>query len=190
MLFGEPLEEVEIEEKYSKEWEKHPMRKPYLKEVILNAAVGESGPRFERAKTILSQITGRVPSERPAKKSIRDFGIRKGEPIAAIVTLRGEEAKEMLDRCLYAKDYIIKQKAFDQQGNFSFGITEHVDIRDAPFDPMLGTIGFNVVVKLERPGYRLKYRRNQRKKIPKKHLITKEEAMEFASKEFNIKIVK
>ncbi|MHA1303331.1 MAG: 50S ribosomal protein L5 [Candidatus Heimdallarchaeaceae archaeon] len=190
MLYGEPLEEIKITDKYSKEWEAHPMRKPYLKAVIINACVGESGPRFERAKTILQQITNRVPSERVAKKSVRDFGIRKGEPIAAIVTLREEEAREMLDRCLYAKDYIIKEKAFDSQGNFSFGITEHVDVRDAPFDPMLGTIGFNVVVKLERPGYRLKYRRNKRKRIPKKHLLTKEETMEFVHKEFNVKIVK
>ncbi len=189
MMFGEPLKEIEITEKYSKEWEAHPMRKPRLKAVILNACIGESGPRFERAKAILQKITNRVPSERVAKKSIRDFGIRKGEPIAAVVTLRYDDAKEILDRCLYAKDYIIKEKAFDNQGNFSFGIKEHVDIKDAPFDPMLGTIGFNVVVKLERPGYRLKYRRNKRKRIPKRHLITKEEAMEFVHKEFNVKIV-
>ncbi|MHA1222404.1 MAG: 50S ribosomal protein L5 [Candidatus Heimdallarchaeaceae archaeon] len=171
------------------EWKKHPMRKPRLRAVIINASIGESGPRFERAKEILRQITKKEPVDRAAKESVRGFGIRKGEPIAAVVTLRGEEAKTMLKRLLYAHDYMIKASSFDKQGNFAFGITEHVDIEDAPFDPMLGTIGFNVVVKLDRPGYRLKYRQKKRKKIPKKHLLTPEEAKEFMRLEFDVNII-
>ena len=175
--------------RYEEEWKKHPMRKPRLAALIINSCVGESGPRFERAKEVLRQITNKEPVERYAKKTVRGFNIRKGEPIAAVVTLRGEEAKKMLKRLLYATDYIIKASSFDEQGNFSFGIREHVDIENAPFDPMLGTIGFNVIVKLERPGYRLKYRQLKRKKIPKKHLLTKEEAIEFAQKELGIKVI-
>ena len=54
---------------------------------------------------------------------------------------------------------------------------------------MLGTIGFNVIVKLERPGYRLKYRQRKRKRIPKKHLLTPSEAMEFMRVEFGVNII-
>lgn len=175
--------------KFDEEWKKHPLRKPRLAALIINSCVGESGPRFERAKEILRQITNKEPVERYAKKTVRGFGIRKGEPIAAVVTLRGEDAYAMLKRLLYAKDFQIKASSFDQYGNFSFGIREHVDIENAPFDPMLGTIGFDVIVKLERPGYRLKYRQRKRKRIPKKHLLTREEAMEFMKKEFGVKII-
>lgn len=174
---------------YEDEWKKHPMRKPRLKALIINSCVGESGPRFERTKEILRQITNCEPVDRVAKRSERGFSIRKGEEIAAVVTLRGEEAKNMLKRLLYAHDYRVKASSFDGQGNFAFGITEHVDIENAPFDPMLGTIGFNVIVKLERPGYRLKYRQQKRKKVPKKHLLTPSEAMEFVRTEFEVRIV-
>ena len=160
------VEEQVFVPKYADEWNKYPMRKPKLTSLMINACVGESGPRLERAKEILRQITEKEPVERPAKESIRGFNIRKGEAIAVLITLRGEDAKSMLRRLLYAHDYELKAKAFDQQGNFAFGINEHVDIENAPFDPMLGTIGFNVVVKLERPGYRLKYRQRKRVRIP------------------------
>jgi len=185
----EVVEKEAFVPKFSEEWEKHPMKKPRLKALIINTGVGESGPRFERAKEILRQITNREPVDRPAKESIRGFGIRKGEPIGAVVTVRGEEAQTLLKRLLYAYDYEVKSSSFDQQGNFAFGITEHVDIEDAPFDPMLGTIGFNVVVKIERAGYRVKYRQRKRQKLPKKQYLNPEEAMEFVATEFNMKII-
>ncbi|MHA1200069.1 MAG: 50S ribosomal protein L5 [Candidatus Heimdallarchaeaceae archaeon] len=185
----EVLEQEAFVPKFTEEWEKHPMKKPILKALIINTCVGESGPRFERAKEILRQITKREPVDRPAKDSIRGFGIRKGEPIAAVVTLRGEDASVLLRRLLYAYDYEVKSSSFDQQGNFAFGITEHVDIEDAPFDPMLGTIGFNVIVKIERPGYRVKYRQRKRQKIPKKQYVSPEEAKEFITTEFDMRIV-
>ena len=188
-MSDEVVEEQPIAPQFAEEWEKNPMRKPKLAALIINSCIGESGPRFERAKEILKQITNCEPVERYAKETVRGFAIRKGEPIAAMVTLRGEEAKTALKRLLYAHDHIVKASSFDMQGNFAFGIDEHVDIENAPFDPMLGTIGFNVVVKLERPGYRLKYRQYKRTRIPKKHLLTPEEAMEFVRTEFGVTIV-
>ncbi|MHA2357596.1 MAG: 50S ribosomal protein L5 [Candidatus Heimdallarchaeaceae archaeon] len=187
-MSDEAVEQEAYIPQFKEEWKKNPMKRPRLAALLINASVGESGPRFERAKEILRQITNKEPVDRAAKQSIRGFAIRKGEPIAALITLRGEEAKDMLKRLLYANDYIIKATSFDQQGNFAFGIKEHVDIENAPFDPMLGTIGFNVVVKLERPGYRLKYRQRKRKKIPKKHLLTPSEAMEYMITEFGVTI--
>lgn len=188
-MSDEVIEQEQAPLQYAEEWAKNPMRKPRLTALIINSSVGESGPRFERTKEILRQITSCEPVDRVAKRSERGFGIRQGEPIAAVVTMRGENAKAMLKRLLYAHDYELKASSFDQQGNFAFGIIEHVDIENAPFDPMLGTIGFNVVVKLERPGYRLKYRQHKKQRIPKKHLLTPSEAMEFVRTEFEVKIV-
>ncbi len=183
------IEQEPIVLQFAEDWKKHPMKKPILKAVIVNTCVGESGPRFERSKEILRQITEKEPVDRPAKESIRGFSITKGEPIAAVVTLRREDAKNILKRLFYALDYEIQASSFDEQGNFAFGITEHVDIENAPFDPSLGTIGFNVVVKIERPGYRLKYRQRLRQRVPRKHLVTPEEAMEFIRTEFEVNIM-
>jgi large subunit ribosomal protein L5 len=184
----EVIEQEQFVPQYAEEWKKNPLRKPRLSALIINSCVGESGPRFEKAKDVLRTITNRQPVEKYAKQTVRGFNIRKGEPIAAVVTIRGEEAKTMLKRLLYALDYEIKGASFDQQGNFAFGITEHVDIENAPFDPMLGTIGFNVIVKIERAGYRLKYRQQKRQKIPKRHLVTPSESMEYLRTEFGLKI--
>ena len=188
-MSDEVAETKSIPSQFEEEWKKHPMRKPKLASVIINSCVGESGPSFERAKEILRQITDREPVERFAKETVRGFNIRKDEAIAAVITLRGEEAHQLLKRFLYAKDFMIKESSFDKQGNFSFGITEHVDIENAPFDPTLGTIGFNVTVKLERPGYRLKYRQRKRHRISKNHMLTKEEALKYVQIEFNVQIV-
>ena len=185
----EVMEQAQFEPKFTDEWKKNPMKKPRLKALIINTCVGESGPRYERSKEILRQITNREPVDKPAKQSIRGFNIRKGESIASVVTLRGEEAAKALRRFLYAYDYEVKASSFDQQGNFAFGIREHVDIEDAPFDPMLGTIGFNVVVKIERAGYRIKYRQRKRQSVPRKHLVTPEEAKEYLVTEFGVKII-
>ena len=77
----EAIEQEQIELQFAEEWKKNPLKKPRLIAVIINTCVGESGPRFERSKEILRQITKREPVDRPAKESIRGFNIRKGEPI-------------------------------------------------------------------------------------------------------------
>jgi len=91
-MSDEVIEEQTIAPQFAEEWEKNPMRKPRLAALIINSCIGESGPRFERAKEILKQITNCEPVERYAKQTVRGFAIRKGEPIAALVTLRGDEA--------------------------------------------------------------------------------------------------
>ena len=62
------------------------------------------------------------------------------------------------------------------------------DIKDVKYDPEIGIIGLEVCITLEKPGYRIKRRRIMKKKIPSKHLIKKEDAIEFMKKEFNVKI--
>ncbi len=73
------------------DWEAHPMRKPRIAKVTINIGVGESGERLTKAETMLEQLVGQKPIRRRAKQTNRDFGIRRGEPIAVKVTLRGGE---------------------------------------------------------------------------------------------------
>ncbi|MFN4336361.1 MAG: 50S ribosomal protein L5 [Candidatus Nitrosocaldus sp.] len=155
------------------------MRSIRIGKVVLNAAVGKSGEPIEKAKKILEEITGQVPAVRRAKKTIRDFGIHKGEPIAVIVTLRKAKALQVLKRMLAAKGNKIKASSFDDYGNVSFGIREHIDIPGVKYKPELGIIGMDVCISLERPGYRVARRKVKPCEIGKEQRINREEAIEF-----------
>jgi len=53
----------------------------------------------------------------------------------------------------------------------------------------IGIIGLEAAVTLQRPGFRIKKRRLKKKRVHRKHLITKEEAIEFVKREFNVEVV-
>jgi large subunit ribosomal protein L5 len=73
-------------------------------------------------------------------------------------------------------------------GNFSFGIKEYIDLPGMKFDPDIGIFGMDVCVTLERRGYRVK-RKRLKSKVGKKHLISKQEAIEWVKREFEVEIV-
>ncbi|MCK4424408.1 50S ribosomal protein L5, partial [Candidatus Bathyarchaeota archaeon] len=102
------------------------MLKPRIEKVVVNMSVGKSGEPLEKAARVLKDLTGQNPCKRKARKTVRDFGIRKGEPIACIVTLRKQRAVEFLKKALTVLDNKISKDCFDKQGNFSFGIKEHI----------------------------------------------------------------
>jgi len=168
------------------DWEAHPMRKPRIAKLTINIGVGESGERLTKAETMLENLVGQKPIRRRAKQTNRDFGIRRGEPIAVKVTLRGEKAEKMLDRLLEAVDRKLKAGNFDEHGNFCFGIDEHINIPGVEYDPEIGIFGMDVCVTLERPGYRVAKRKRQRKKLATKHKLTKDEGIVFAMEKFNV----
>ncbi|GAB6102743.1 50S ribosomal protein L5 [Thermococcus atlanticus] len=167
------------------DWEAHPMRKPRIAKVTINIGVGESGERLTKAEKMLEQLVGQKPIRRRAKQTNKDFGIRRGEPIAVKVTLRGEKAEEMLKRLLAAVDNKLKAGNFDEHGNFCFGIQEHINIPGVEYDPEIGIFGMDVCVTLERPGFRVARRKRRRKKIPNRHKLTKDEGIVFVQEEFN-----
>jgi len=74
------------------------MKKISLAKVVLNMGVGKSGEPIEIGKKTLALITGKKPNARNAKKSQRDWGVRKGEPIGVAVTVRGNDATELLKK--------------------------------------------------------------------------------------------
>ncbi|WP_297465291.1 50S ribosomal protein L5 [Thermococcus sp.] len=170
------------------DWEAHPMRKPRIEKVTINIGVGESGERLTKAEKMLQDLVGQKPIRRRAKQTNRDFGIRRGEPIAVKVTLRGEKARQMLDRLLEAVDRKLQTGNFDEHGNFCFGIQEHINIPGVEYDPEIGIFGMDVCVTLERPGFRVAKRKRQRRKIPNRHKLTKEEGIVFAMEEFNVNV--
>jgi large subunit ribosomal protein L5 len=164
------------------------MLKTKIEKVTVNISVGKSGEPLEKASTILKQLTDQKPCKRKAKKTIRDFGIRKGEPIACLVTLRGEKAKTFLTKALKAVDNKISKGSFDMHGNFSFGIKEHIDIPGTKYTPQLGIFGMDISVSLGRAGYRVNRRHRAKSKIGKKHLLKTEETISFVKEEFGVEI--
>lgn len=61
----------------------------------------------------------------------------------------------------------LREKQFDVQGNVSFGIAEHIDIPGIRCDPDIGIFGMNVSVTFEKPGYRLKEEKFNKRKFLK-----------------------
>lgn len=179
----------EVVRKVLESWESNPMRKPRLAKVTVNIGVGESGERLRKAAKILEMLTGQKPSERRAKKTIKEFNVRKGEPIAVAVTLRGEKAVSFLNKVLDAVGRRVKASSFDDYGNVSIGIKEHIMLPGVKYDPELGIFGMDVCVTLERPGLRIMRRRVKKSRVPYRQRVSREEAIVFFIRELNTKVV-
>ncbi|MBC8251145.1 MAG: 50S ribosomal protein L5 [Candidatus Nitrosopelagicus sp.] len=164
------------------------MREIRLDKVVLNMGLGKSGDAVEIAKKALGQISDKKVNDRPAKKAIRDWGVRKGEPIGAAVTIRGNDGKELLKRLLEAKGNKINGRSFDKMGNVSFGILEHIDIPGIKYDPKIGILGLNISVRLARPGFSISARSKHKASVGKRHRITPDEAKEYLTKEFGASV--
>jgi len=166
----------------------NPMNKVRIEKVVINMGVGEAGEELKKGQKIIEKITGRKAIQTKCKIKQPLWGIRPGLPIGVKVTLRNQKAEEFIKTALKAKENTLKRKNFDSTGNFGFGIKEYIDLPGTKYDPALGIKGFNVLVSLEKKGYRIKKRKMNKKKIPEKHRITKEDAIEFMKKEFGVEI--
>jgi large subunit ribosomal protein L5 len=164
------------------------MKRIVVHKVVINIGVGRSGEPIDKAKNALLELTNQQPAVRGAKKSVRDFGIHKGEPIGVIVTLRHEPAIEFLKRVVAAKNNVLKASSFDNYGNISVGIHEHIDIPGTKYNPEIGIFGMDVNIVLNRPGYRIAKKSRKSAKIGKMHRINREEAIEFFKQEYGVEV--
>ncbi len=169
--------------------QENPMKKIRLEKIVLNMGVGKSGDAIVIAKKALDSITGKKSCARDAKATQRDWGVRKGEPIGVAVTVRGQDAATILKRLLDAVGNKIKARSFDDFGNVSFGIKEHIDIPGIKYDPQIGILGLEAAVTLARPGFSIRMRSRHKASVGKKHRISKDEATEFLSREFGVSVV-
>ena len=172
------------QEKYTNQ-----MQEPILTKVVVNIGVGESGEKVSRASSLLESLTNQKPVRTAARRTNRDLGVRKGDLIGCKVSLRDEKADAFLKKALEAVDAVINSKWFDEEGNFSFGIEEHINIPGIQYDPQIGIFGMDVCVTIERKGYRIKRRKLKKKKIPKHHRVSKIEAMRFIRDNYGVRVV-
>ena len=164
------------------------MQLPRIEKLTLNIGAGKEQTKLEKAVVLLKKITGIDPVKTITNKRIPSWGLRPGLPIGCMLTLRKTKASELLKRLLEAKDKKLLPNNFDEAGSISFGIPEYIDIPGVDYDPKIGVFGLQVCVTLEKPGYRIKRRKHLPRKIPKKHMISKQEAMVFMQNNFGVRI--
>jgi len=169
--------------------EENQMRNIFVEKVTVNMGLGNNPEELKRAQQIIERITQRKALQTMCKVKQPKWDIRPGIPIGLKVTLRNSSAKEFLERALKAKENQLKKKCFDNRGCFGFGIKEYIDMPGTKYDPALGIRGFDVLVTLSRPGFRIKKRKIKNSRIGKRHLISKKDAMNFMKKIFGVEII-
>jgi len=168
--------------------EENPMKRIRVGKVVVNIGLGKSGEAIERGKKVLEQVTGQTPTQTRAKRSVRDFGIHKGEPIGVVVTVRGDDTTGLIQKLLAAREKKIPESSFDSRGSISFGIKEHIEVPGIRYDPAIGILGMNVSILLERPGYGVARRNRRTSRVGKSHLVTKDEAMQYFRDNFGVTV--
>jgi len=131
------------------------MAVPKVVKVVVNMGVGEavSDPKLlDQAVEELSLIVAQRPAIRRARKSIANFKLREGMPIACTATLRGRRMYEFLDRLLNlalprVRDFRgVSPKAFDGRGNYTLGIREHLIFPELPMAKVQKVKGMNISI--------------------------------------------
>jgi large subunit ribosomal protein L5 len=165
------------------------MRQPRVEKVVVNIGVGEAGDRLVKAQKVLEMVTGQKPRVTIAKVTNRDLGVREGMPIGCMVTLRRDKAETFLVKALAIRENRVQMYSFDPEGNLSFGISDYTDFAGMKYDPEIGIFGMDVSVCIERPGRRVAIRRIMKKKLPKSHRMSRQDAANFMREKFKVEVV-
>jgi len=167
----------------------NPMREVLLEKVTVNVCVGNDKQGMEKSQKLLSNITGKTPVKNCAKKRLATWQIRPGLPIGYKVTLRGEDAVKFLQWVLDSKGKKFKASSIDQNGNFSLGVHEYLDLNGLKYDADIGIMGFELMTTFVRRGFRVKSRLLKTAKVPQRHRVTKEEVLDFMTKNFGVTLI-
>lgn len=139
---------------------KNIMQVPKITKVVLNTSISEAVQNvkaLDAAANELTVITGQKPVIRKARKSIANFKLREGQPIAASVTLRKKKMYEFLTRLINiafprVRDFKgISAKSFDGRGNYTFGVTEQIIFPEINYDKVDKIRGMNITICTSAP---------------------------------------
>merc|ERR1712046_46713 len=154
------------------------MREIKIEKLILNLCTGEGGDKLTKAAKVLEDLTSQKPVESKARYTIRSFSIKRNEKIAVHVTVRGKQAETLLQNGLKVKEHELKKGNFSEDGNFGFGIDEHIDL-GIKYDTNTGIFGMDFYVVLCRAGKRVSKRRARTNRFGKFQRVTGEDAKQW-----------
>lgn len=154
------------------------MRTLRIEKLTLNIGCGDDPQKIERAKKLLEKLTDQTIVVTKSKTR-STFGVAKGKPIGVMVTLRNKKAEEFFKAALQSLGNKLKSSQLDNDGNINIGIKEYIDLPSIKYMHEVGMLGLDIAVTLERPGYRIKRRSIQKRDIPRKHKINKEDTVNW-----------
>jgi large subunit ribosomal protein L5 len=131
------------------------MEVPRITKITLNMGVSEAVSDkkvMEHAVGDLTKIAGQKPVVTKSKKAIAGFKIRDGVPIGCMVTLRGVQMYEFLDRFVTialprVRDFRgISGRSFDGRGNYNIGVKEQIIFPEIEYDKVDALRGLNISI--------------------------------------------
>ena len=134
---------------------KSPMQVPRLTKITLNMGVGEAiadKKVMDNAVADLTKIAGQKPVVTKAKKAIAGFKLREGQSLGCMVTLRGTQMYEFLDRFVTValprvRDFRgISGRSFDGRGNYNIGVKEQIIFPEIEYDKVDALRGLNISI--------------------------------------------
>ncbi|HAA01700.1 MAG: 50S ribosomal protein L5 [Flavobacteriales bacterium] len=132
---------------------KSSMQVPRITKICINQGLGDAvadKKLVESAVKELSTIAGQKAVPTVSRKDISNFKLRKGMPIGARVTLRGDNMYEFLDRLISVslprtRDFRgVNAKGFDGRGNYTFGVKEHIIFPEIDIDKVNKILGMDI----------------------------------------------
>ena len=132
-----------------------PMQVPRITKITLNMGVGEAVADkkvMDNAVADLAKIAGQKPVVTKAKRAIAGFKIREGQPLGCMVTLRGVQMYEFLDRFINialprVRDFRgISGRSFDGRGNYNIGVKEQIIFPEIEYDKVDALRGLNISI--------------------------------------------
>ena len=133
----------------------NPLEVPKINKIVLNMGIGENvsdSKKINSAVDALELISGQKPVKTIAKKAIAGFKLREGLPVGVKVTLRKKVMYEFIDRLINialprVRDFRgLNKKSFDGNGNYAFGIKEHIIFPEINYESVTDIWGMDVVI--------------------------------------------
>ena len=130
------------------------MMVPKLEKIVVSQGVGAAvadKKLVDQAIAEMTTITGQKAVPTKSKKDVSNFKLRKGMPIGARVTLRGERMYEFLDRLISValprtRDFRGVKSKGDGRGNFTIGVKESIIFPEIDIDKVKKILGMDITI--------------------------------------------
>ena len=131
------------------------MQVPRLQKIVINMGVGDAIQNIKVLDVAVDELTaiaGQKAIVRKAKKSVAQFKLRAGMPIACMVTLRGSRMWEFFDRLVTlslprVRDFRgVPTKSFDGRGNYTLGVKEQIIFPEIQYDQIDQLRGMDITI--------------------------------------------